>query len=167
MKGSQALDQTDPGNGRRAREVRIVWIRWMTLVMVAVLVGGATAAAASDLCFLDDLGLPPLVVKNFSSPKPGQCAGFIGSFQGGAFLASGLTCGSEQGDKIGVKAIIESPVVGETVSYSFFVNRATLAGEGALFCTPAECGVVFDIPYRSPGFSIRQVACPPKEAPAP
>lgn len=144
-----------------------MWIRWMKLVMLAVLFGGTTTAAASDLCFLDDLGLPPLVTKNFSLPKPAQCTRFIGSFQDGAFLASGLACGSEGIDRVNVQVNIESPMAGETVSYSFFVSRVTLIGEGALFCAPAECGVVFGIPYGSPIFSIRQVACQPREVPAP
>jgi hypothetical protein len=75
-------------------------MRWMTLGTVALLLGGATAAAANELCFVDDLGLPPLVITNFSFPKAGQCDRFGGSFQDGAFLASGLACGSTQVDNI-------------------------------------------------------------------
>jgi hypothetical protein len=142
-------------------------MRWMKLVAVALLLGSATAAAANDLCFLDDLGLPPLVVKNFSLPKAGQCTGFSGSFQDGAFLASGLACGSVQIANINFQVNIEPPIVDEAVSYSFFVDRVTLTGEGALLCSPVECGVVFGIPYSSPTFSIRQVACRPKDAPVP
>jgi hypothetical protein len=141
--------------------------RWMELVTVTLLFGGATAAAANDLCFLDDLGLPPLVITNFSFPKAGQCVRFSGSFQDGAFLASGLTCGSSQVDNVNVKIDIEPPIVGETVSYSFFVNRETATGEGAIFCSPAECDVVFGIPFGSLTFSIRQVACPPKKSSVP
>ncbi len=139
----------------------------MSLVTVTLLFGGTTAAAANDLCFLDDLGLPPLVAKNFSLPKAGQCTGFSGSFQDGAFLASGLACGSSQIDNINFQLSIEPPIVDETVSYSFFVNRVTQTGEGAILCSPAECGVVFGIPFGSLTFSIHQVACQPKEAPVP
>jgi hypothetical protein len=144
-----------------------VRVRWATLGTVALLLGSVTAAAANELCFVDDLGLPPLVITNFPFPKAGQCARFDGSFQDGAFLASGLTCGSTQVDNINVKIDIEPPIVGETVSYSFFVNRETLTGEGAIFCSPAECDVVFGIPFGSLTFSIRQVACPPKKSSVP
>lgn len=142
-------------------------MRWMFLVTVTLLLRVVTAAAANDVCFLDDLGLPPLVITNFSFPKAGQCFRFSGSFQDGAFLASGLTCGSSQVDNINVKIDIEPPIVGETVSYSFFVNRETAIGEGAILCSPAECDVVFGIPFGSLTFSIRQVACPPKKSSVP
>ena len=142
--------------------------RWVTVVTVALLLGAATVAAANDMCFLDDLGLPPLVARNFSLPKAGECAGFSGSFQDGTFLASGLACGSTQIDNINVKVTIDPPMVGETVKYSFFVNRETLTGEGAILCSPAECGVVFGIPFGSLlSFSIHQVACQPKKPPVP
>jgi hypothetical protein len=141
--------------------------RWMELVTVTLLCGGATAAAANDLCLVDDLGLPPLVITNFAFPKAGQCVRFRGSFQDGAFLASGLACGSMEVDNINFKIDIEPPIVGETTSYSFFVNRETLTGEGAIFCVPAKCDVVFGIPFGSLTFSIRQVACPPEKSSGP
>src|SRR5262245_26254033 len=99
---------------------------WVALVTVALLLGAATAAAARDLCFLDSLGLPPLVVRNFSLPAAGQCTMFTGSFQDGAFLASGLACGGWDVDNLNFGADIEAPVDGEVVSYSFFVNRQTM-----------------------------------------
>jgi hypothetical protein len=141
--------------------------RWLTFVTIALLSDGATAAAARDICFSDSLGLPPLVAKNFSLPGAGQCAQFTGSFQDGAFLASGMTCGSWDVDNVNVEALIESPVDGETIKYSFFVNRQTLSGEGAILCGPAECGVIFGIPFGSIAFSIHEVACQLKERPAP
>jgi len=133
--------------------------RWVTLVTGALLLGAATAASARDFCFLDNLGLPPLVARNFSPPAAGQCTGFTGSFQDGAFLASGMACGSWDVDNVGIRVAIESPVEGETVSYSFFVNRQTMAGEGAILCEPTECAVVFGIPLGSLSFSIHEVAC--------
>jgi hypothetical protein len=93
-------------------------MRWMFLVTVTLLLRVVTAAAANDVCVLGDLGLPPLVITNFECPKAGQCFRFSGSFQDGAFLASGLTCGSPQVDNVNVKIDIEPPMVGETVSYA-------------------------------------------------
>ena len=142
-------------------------MRWGTLVTVTLLCGSATAAAAKDLCFLDDLGLPPLVATDFAVPRAGHCTNFRGYFQDGAFLASGLACVSTQIENINFQVNIEPPIVDEKVTYSFFVNRVTLTGEGSLFCSPVECGAVFGVPYGSPKFSIRQVACPPKGAPVP
>ena len=139
---------------------------WMALVTAAVLLGAAPAAA-NDLCFLDSLGFPPLIAEDFSLPKPGECTQFRRLFQDGAFLASGVACGSWEIGNINVATVIESPVAGEAVSYSFFVNRATMTGEGALFCAPVECGAVFGIPFGSLTFSIRQTVCPSKEVPAP
>lgn len=141
--------------------------RWVTLVAVALLFGGATAAAANDICFLDNSGLPPLVIKNFSFPKAGQCSIVSGSFQGGEFLISGWSCGSSQIENVDFAVSIEPPMGDVRISYNFFVNRGTLTGEGALFCSPEECSAVLDIPYGSPNFSIRQVTCQPKESPVP
>ena len=135
--------------------------RCVTLATGVLLLGAATAVAARDYCFVDNLGLPPLVVRNFSLPVAGQCKGFTGSFQDGAFGASGLSCGSWDVDNVGFKAYIEAPIDGEVVSYSFFVNRQTMTGEGAIYCVPAECGAVFGIPLGSQSFSIHEVACPP------
>ena len=135
--------------------------RWVILVMGALPLSAATAAAASELCLLDSLGLPPLVAKSFSLPLAGQCTRFTGSFQDGAFLASGIACGSWDVDNVNFEVAIESPVDGETVSYSFFVHRQTMTGEGAILCAPTECGVVFGIPLGSLVFSIHEVACRP------
>jgi hypothetical protein len=130
--------------------------------MASLILGATTAAAARDLCLLDDLGLPPLVARNFSLPAAGQCTKFTGSFQAGAFLASGMACGSWDVDNVNVHVDIESPVDGETVSYSFFVDRPTMMGEGAILCLPIECGAVFGIPIGSLAFSIHEVPCQPK-----
>jgi hypothetical protein len=135
---------------------------WVTLATAALLLGAATTAAARDLCLLDDLGLPSLVAKGFSLPAAGRCTKFAGSFQDGAFLASGIACGSWDVDNVNFEVDIESPVAGETVSYSFFVNRRTMTGEGAILCVPTECGVVFGIPIGSLVFSIHEVPCQPK-----
>ena len=143
-----------------------MWMRWITLATVTLLFGSTMVAAANDVCFLDDLGLPPLVVRDFSLPKAGECAGFSGSFQDGAFVASGLACGSTEVGNINFKANIDPPMVGETVRYSFFVNRETLTGEGAILCSPAECGVVFGIPFGSLlSFFYSPSGLPAEEAP--
>ena len=133
----------------------------VTVVTGALLLGAATAGAARDFCFQDTLGLPPLVARNFSLPAAGQCERFTGSFQDGAFLASGMSCGSWDVDNVNFHMDIDSPVDGEMVSYSFFVNRQTLTGEGAILCAPIECDVVFGIPLGSLTFSIHEVACQP------
>ena len=135
--------------------------RWMTLVTGAFLLGSTAAAAASDLCFQDSLGFPPLVARNFSLPAAGRCTAFTGFLQDGVFLASGMACGSWDVDNVNFEVAIEPPMKGEVVSYSFFVNRRTLTGEGAILCAPAECGAVFGIPIGSLAFSIRAAACRP------
>jgi hypothetical protein len=139
----------------------VVQTRCVTLVAGALLLGAATASAARDFCFQDSLGLPTLVAKNFSLPVGGRCTAFTGSFQDGAFLASGMSCGSWDVDNVNFHVDIDSPVDREMVSYSFFVNRQTMAGEGAILCAPIECDVVFGIPLGSLTFSIREVACQP------
>lgn len=88
----------------------------------------------------------------------GRCTAFTGFLQDGVFLASGMACGSSDVDNVNFEVAIEPPMKGEVVSYSFFVNRRTLTGEGAILCAPAECGVVFGIPIGSL-FSIHAVAC--------
>jgi hypothetical protein len=133
----------------------------VTLLTGALLLGATTAAVARDYCFMDSLGLPPLVAKNFALPTAGRCTGFTGSFQDGAFLASGMSCGSWDVDNVNVEIDIDSPIDGEMVRYSFFVNRQTMKGEGAILCAPIECGVVFGIPLGSLAFSIHEVACRP------
>jgi hypothetical protein len=133
----------------------------MILVAVGVLLGATTAAVANDLCFQDDLGFPPLVAKNFSLPPAGRCSAFTGFLQDGVFLASGMACGSGVVDNVNFEATIESPMEGEFVTYSFFVDRHTLRGEGAILCAPVECGVIFGIPLGSLSFSIHGVACKP------
>jgi hypothetical protein len=72
-----------------------------------------------------------------------------------------MACGSWDVDNVNFHVNIDSPVDGEMVSYSFFVNRQTLTGEGAILCAPIECGVVFGIPLGSLTFSIREVSCQP------
>ena len=133
----------------------------MGFVTGGLLFGAATGAVAGDLCFRDDLGFPPLVAKSFSLPPAGRCSAFTGFLQDGMFLASGMACGSGAVDDVNFEVTIESPIEGEVVSYSFFVNRQTLRGEGTILCTPVECGVVFGIPLGSLTFSIRTVACRP------
>ena len=135
--------------------------RSVALVVGVLLLGAASAATARDFCFLDNLGLPPLVAKNFSPPAMGQCAGFTGSFQDGVFLASGITCGSEDVDVVNFKLVVDAPLEGERVTYTFFVDRQTMAGEGVIYCIPAECGAVFGIPFGSQSFFIHEVACRP------
>ena len=135
--------------------------RWVTVMAGALVLGAAPVATARDFCFLDNLGLPPLVAKNFSPPAMGQCARFTGSFQDGVFVASGITCGSVDVDVVNFKLVVDAPLEGEKVSYTFFVDRQTMTGEGTIYCVPAECGVVFGIPVGSLPFSIHEVACKP------
>ena len=87
--------------------------RWVTLVVGALLLSAAPAVTARDFCFLDNLGLPPLVVKNFSPPAMGYCARFTGSFQDGVFVGSGITCGSQDVDVVNFKLVVDSPLEGE------------------------------------------------------
>jgi len=138
-----------------------VQTRCVTLATAAILLSAATTAAARDFCFLDNLGLPPLVARNFSLPLAGQCQRFSGSFQDGTFVASGITCGSWDVDVVNFKLVVDAPIDGERVSYTFLLDRQTLTGEGVIYCVPTECGTVFGIPLGSQSFSIHEVACKP------